>query len=103
MKNILEGVNHFHSMNVMHRDLKPENIVLTNSQDDNYDLKIIDFGLAGDENNKNEIFRRCGTPGFVAPEIYTAKKVGDYGKECDIFSIGVIFYGLYTYISFHNY
>jgi serine/threonine protein kinase len=40
---------------------------------------------------------RCGTPGFVAPEVLAG--LGDdvkYGLECDIFSTGVIYYILLT-------
>jgi len=43
------------------------------------------------------LFKRCGTPGFVAPEVLQYKE-GDpiYGTKCDIFSAGVIFYLLLT-------
>lgn len=42
MRQVLEGVQHVHSKNVVHRDLKPENILL----DDNLNVKITDFGFA---------------------------------------------------------
>ena len=35
------------------------------------------------------IFYRCGTPGYVAPEILANEP---YGIEVDIFSAGVIMY-----------
>ena len=54
----------------MHRDLKPENIILK-SQENVYDIKICDFGLASFTNVKEYIYTRCGTPGYVAPEIIT--------------------------------
>lgn len=51
----------------MHRDIKPENILL-NNKSENFDLKIADFGLAS--YTESELFiKRCGTPGYVAPEI----------------------------------
>ena len=53
----------------MHRDLKPENILLK-SDDAELDLVIADFGLATHvEEAKSIIFTRCGTPGFIAPEV----------------------------------
>ena len=44
------------------------------------------------------IYSKCGTPGYVAPEIFLIKSENksDLAKynthKCDIFSIGVIFY-----------
>ena len=52
----------------MHRDLKPENILIR-SPGESYDIVIADFGLATFCDIKDIIFKRCGTPGFVAPEI----------------------------------
>lgn len=42
MYKILCGLNYIHSCSVLHRDLKPSNILLQ----DNYAIKICDFGLA---------------------------------------------------------
>jgi serine/threonine protein kinase len=33
-------------MGVIHRDLKPENILMYSKNDNNYDIRIADFGLA---------------------------------------------------------
>ena len=39
---LLNGIAYCHSKRIIHRDLKPQNILLN----DNYSLKIADFGLA---------------------------------------------------------
>lgn len=53
----------------MHRDLKPENLILRH-KDDSYDVVIADFGLADFYNKEGDyMFKRCGTPGYVAPEV----------------------------------
>jgi serine/threonine protein kinase len=77
----------------MHRDLKPENIILKSS-DNMHDIKIVDFGLASFTNIKEYIYPRCGTPGYVAPEIIRYNGSTPYGSKVDIFSAGVIFYVL---------
>lgn len=56
----------------MHRDLKPENLLLKSKNND-YDIVVADFGLATFTNIKDILFKRCGTPGFVAPEVLLFK------------------------------
>jgi serine/threonine protein kinase len=56
---------------------------------------LADFGLATHKNEKKLIYKKCGTPGFVAPEILKYKDGGEfYDEKCDIFSTGIIFYYL---------
>ena len=39
------------------------------------------------------MFVRCGTPGYVAPEIANLKtNKAVYSTSCDLFSLGVIFH-----------
>lgn len=47
---ILKGLQHMHSANVIHRDLKPSNLLLNKD----CDLKICDLGLARGYNNEEE-------------------------------------------------
>lgn len=70
------------------RDLKPENILYQGPEDDS-PLKLADFGLAALLKPNQLMTVACGTPGYVAPEILRGMA---YGKEVDIWSIGVILY-----------
>ena len=46
------------------------------------------------------MFSRCGTPGFVAPEIFNYESGNKkYGEICDEFSIGVIFHIMWNSLS----
>ena len=91
MENLLKAVLEFHQLNIMHRDLKPENIIFRTKENDT-DLVVIDFGLAMEEDSV-AIIKRCGTPGYIAPEILNHKKGQNfYTKKCDIYSLGIIFY-----------
>ncbi len=68
--------------------MKPENI-LYESPDENANLKLADFGLATLLRPNQLMTVACGTPGYVAPEILRGVA---YGKQVDIWSIGVILY-----------
>jgi serine/threonine protein kinase len=47
--------------------------------------------------NEKLIFSNCGTPGYLAPEIFQEKKsINDVNAKSDIFSMGVVFYILLT-------
>ena len=94
MKNFFENLVFIHSKHVMHRDIKPDNIMFRYKRDgDNFgEMVLIDFGLASFDYVESYLYRRCGTPGFIAPEIIN-NKIGElYNTKCDIFSAGVIFY-----------
>jgi serine/threonine protein kinase len=67
--------------------LKPENI-LYQTEEDSSIIKITDFGLARFVQNELAT-TACGTPNYVAPEIIEGH---GYGKEVDVWSIGVIIY-----------
>ncbi len=91
MRGLLEGLEQMHAQNIMHRDLKPENILLRKEGD--FDVVIADFGLAEKADSKEYLFVRCGTPGYVAPEVVNLKDLkSKYTTQCDLFSLGVIFH-----------
>ena len=73
--------------------MKPENLVLTDLNELN-DIKVIDFGLAAKLKNPQEkLYHKCGSPGYVAPEVLNNE---GYNCKADIFSAGVIFYVMLT-------
>ena len=47
VRQICQGVEYIHSQRFIHLDLKPSNVVFAKKRDD-YDLRIIDYGLAMD-------------------------------------------------------
>lgn len=89
---IVSGVAYLHSHGIVHRDLKPENL-LFHTPDEDSDLLIADFGLSRiiDEEKFRMLTTTCGTPAYMAPEIF--QKSG-HGKPVDVWAIGVIAYFL---------
>ncbi|XP_028397188.1 calcium/calmodulin-dependent protein kinase type II subunit delta-like isoform X2 [Dendronephthya gigantea] len=89
IQQILESVQHCHSIGIVHRDLKPENLLLE-SKKKNAVCKLADFGLAIEvENNKPGWYGFAGTPGYLSPEVL---KKEHYGSAVDIWACGVILY-----------
>ena len=84
-RQMLSVISYCHNRNIVHRDLKPENIMLE-SEKSYEDIKIIDFGTAQVFDPSKHLKEQIGTPYYIAPEVLNKK----YGKECDIWSSGVI-------------
>lgn len=83
---IAKGVKYMHDHNVAHRDLKLTNILIDNE----YTVKIIDFGFACEANERHRMY--CGTPSYMAPEIVEKKLYQP--KPTDIWSLGVVLFKL---------
>ena len=95
---ILQGLREMHAKRIMHRDLKPENLIFR--AEGTWDCVIADFGLAEFADAQEYLFVRCGTPGYVAPEVINIKDMKTkYEPICDIFSLGLIFHILLLGVS----
>ena len=96
IKNILKQLNNtFRIMvknKIIHRDIKLKNILIKNGQNNNYTVKLCDFGISkqlatlSKQNGTN-----IGTIETMAPEIIEDKP---YDNKCDLWSLGVIIYQL---------
>jgi serine/threonine protein kinase len=89
---LLQAITAVHVHDMMHRDIKPENFIYVNKQ--SQELKLVEFGLTENIHNPTKLFVRCGTPGYIAPEIFNDSL---YDCKVDIFSAGIILYNLYIF------
>nr|XP_033806925.1 ribosomal protein S6 kinase alpha-5 isoform X2 [Geotrypetes seraphini] len=93
MRKLVSAVSHMHDVGVVHRDLKPENFLFTD-ENDNSEIKIIDFGFARLKPPDNQPLKTpCFTLHYAAPELLNDN---GYDESCDLWSLGVV---LYTMLS----
>ena len=88
---ILKGVGHAHSRDLMIRDIKPANVMLCERKGRANFVKIIDFGLAkmleGEEDITKQHF--IGTSGYLSPEQIKGIEID---LRVDVYALGVLFY-----------
>ena len=90
---------YLHGLPVVHRDIKPSNVFCELAEDCSVKVVLADFGLAAHIMDKENMSSRCGTGGFVAPEIFR-EDWAQYFKEetvtnvtkIDVFSFGMTVY-----------
>ncbi|XP_070506281.1 serine/threonine-protein kinase S6KL [Chironomus tepperi] len=76
-------IEFLHNAGIIYRDLKSENILL----DENYHIKLIDFGLSKWLKQGQRTFTICGTKNSMAPEIFTGN---GYDHAVDWYSLGIL-------------
>ncbi|KAI3457132.1 hypothetical protein Pfo_013795 [Paulownia fortunei] len=90
LRDICRGLMCIHRMKIIHRDLKSANCLVNK----HWTVKICDFGLSRimtDGPMKDS--SSAGTPEWMAPELIRSET---FSEKCDIFSLGVIMWELYT-------
>lgn len=86
VSDIVQGVQHMHSNNLVHLDIKPDNILVGFDNS----LKLTDFGISkimGTSNGFSE-----GDKVYMAPELLDEQ----FSSAADIFSVGITLYEVVT-------
>lgn len=88
LRQLSDGLHFLSQKNLIHRDLKPANVLLTECSE-NAVLKLADFGFAKHLTEASMAQTPCGTPLYMAPEIF---EMQEYDAKADLWSVGCIFY-----------
>ena len=85
-KDICRALKACEAENIVHRDIKPGNILLSKYGD----FKLGDFGVARTMDHTTHA-TKAGAELYMAPEVIRREA---YGKEVDIYSLGIVMYTL---------
>ena len=88
-RQLCAGLAAAHDTGVLHRDLKPANVMI----DAQGNVRIMDFGLAGLEEELREARAIEGTPEYMSPEQLEGKELT---AQSDIYSLGLVLYEVFT-------
>lgn len=87
---MVDAIEYLHTRGVCHLDIKPDNILL----DENYCIKLADFGLALQLGEKRCLKGIAGTTLYLSPEMHLDLKYDGY--QADLFALGIT---LFTMVS----
>lgn len=87
---IVSALKYCYDMSIAHQDIKTSNVLF----DENGRIKVADFGLSGFIKDNANINTHKGTLNYLAPEICQKRSFNPF--KSDIWSLGVLFYRLFT-------
>ena len=99
---IINALLHCHKVGISHKDLRPENILFTNEDENDTNIKVIDFGLSKifgeiqaakkEKIDKKHFPSKLGDIHYASPEVL----IGNLDEKSDIWAAGVILYIMLT-------
>ncbi len=96
-RQICRSLREAHAISVIHRDLKPANVYLVEHGDESELVKVLDFGLVKNVEDKGEDLTQTGlfmgSPKYMSPEQIRGEPVD---ARVDVYALGVMMYEMLT-------
>lgn len=90
LQGLFNALTYVHSLSIVHRDIKADNLLISNRSDFTK-VKLCDFGISDYLGESRLLSGRCGTLGYMAPELLRGD---EYNEKVDIYSAGILMYQL---------
>ncbi len=85
---LVDAIDYIHNAGICHLDLRPENVLM----DQNYSLKLSDFGLSLKCQKTSFIKDVAGTIQYFSPEMHEDNFYS--GFQADLFALGIILFAM---------
>ncbi|XP_023932417.1 serine/threonine-protein kinase TBK1-like [Lingula anatina] len=97
LNDVAEGMRYLRDQNIVHRDIKPGNIMRSIGEDKQSIYKLTDFGAARELEESEQFVSLYGTEEYLYPDMYERAVLRRpvqqlFGKEVDLWSLGVTLY-----------
>jgi len=96
-RQICRSLREAHGLGVIHRDLKPANVYLVQHGDESDFVKVLDFGLVKNLEEKGEELTQTGlfmgSPKYMSPEQIRGDRVD---ARVDVYALGVMMFEMLT-------
>ncbi len=98
IRQVARGLHAAHKLAIIHRDLKPDNIFVTEDDDGQQLVKVMDFGIAKLRESASRTLTGVvlGTPPYMSFEQASGMRSDELDARSDVYSLGIVTYEVLT-------
>jgi serine/threonine-protein kinase len=98
VRQVAKGLNAAHKLGIIHRDLKPDNVFVTEDDEGQRLVKVMDFGIAKLRESVSRTLTGVvmGTPPYMSFEQASGMRSDELDARSDVYSLGIVTYEVLT-------